>query len=144
MDYLIYVAHDAETLQFYLWLKDYRKRFAALRKEQQALSPEWQATNPAEERRLTHKQGSRGNLGAAHAADKESAIRITELSRVAKEVFDEPPMSPTATVTDYDSFITKSVNSHKTMQEVAEDATKEAGLKWQPCRYTPRACFQLC
>ncbi|QDS67512.1 hypothetical protein FKW77_001639 [Venturia effusa] len=137
MDYLIYVAHDAETLQFYLWLKDYRKRYAALRKEEQALSPEWKIAKPVEDRKLARKKSSRGSLEAFPQIDKEAEVRMKELSKAAREVFDEPPLSPTATATDYDSFIAKSVNSHKTMQEVAEDATKEVGLKWQPFTCQP-------
>lgn len=133
MDYLIYIAHDAETLQFYLWLKDYKKRYAALRREDQALSPEWKDAKPVEDRRLTNKKSA----GDFPTVDKESAIRLAELSKAAKEVFDEPPMSPTATATDYESFITKSVNSHKTIKEIVEDATTSAGLKWQPCMYIP-------
>jgi hypothetical protein len=66
--------------------------------------------------------------------DKESAMRMKELSLAAKEVFDDPPMSPSATATDYESFITKSVHSQKTVQELAEDASQQVGLKWQPCR----------
>lgn len=132
MDYLIYIAHDAETLQFYLWLKDYKKRYRALRKEEQALSPEWQVA--AKEVRLNHKKSNAGSTGNFPIMDKESAIRMTELSTAAKEVFEEPPMSPTATATDYESFITKSVHSQKTVQELAEDASQQAGLKWQPCK----------
>lgn len=41
MDYLIYIAHDAENLQFYLWLQDYTARFEALPEDEKALSPEW-------------------------------------------------------------------------------------------------------
>jgi hypothetical protein len=133
MDYLIYIAHDAETLQFYLWLQDYKRRYSALRKEEQYLSPEWRAAKQAEDRRLAHKKSTAENLGDFPVMDKESAIRMTELSLAAKEVFDEPPMSPTATATDYESFITKSVHSQKTVQELAEDASQQAGLKWQPC-----------
>ena len=41
MDYLIYVSHDAENLQFYLWLQDYTKRFDVLPSLEKSLSPEW-------------------------------------------------------------------------------------------------------
>jgi len=37
----MYVAHDAEPLQFYLWYLDYCKRFDALPADARALSPEW-------------------------------------------------------------------------------------------------------
>ncbi|TID27624.1 regulator of G protein-like protein [Venturia nashicola] len=136
MDYLIYVAHDAETLQFYLWLKEYRKRYASLRREEQALSPEWQA-RPVEDRKLTQKKEGTGSSGAFPVVDKESEMRMKDLSRAAKDVFDEPPMSPTATATDYESFITKSVDSQKTFQEHSDDANTAVGLKWQPFTCQP-------
>lgn len=136
MDYLIYVAHDAETLQFYLWLKDYRKRYASLKEPQQALSPEWQA-RPVEERRITFKKTTTGSSGACPVVDKDSVLRMKDLSRAAKEVFDEPPTSPAATATDYESFITKSVDSQKTFQEHSNDANTAVGLKWQPCKFIP-------
>ena len=47
MDYLVYVAHDAENLQFYLWLTDYTKRFEALPQMAKDLSPEWGSDDTA-------------------------------------------------------------------------------------------------
>ncbi|KAE9977039.1 hypothetical protein EG327_007879 [Venturia inaequalis] len=137
MDYLIYVAHDAETLQFYLWLKDYRKRYACLRKEEQTLSPEWKA-KPVEERKLTHKK-SRTESSGDYLVDKESVLRMKDMSRVAKEVLDEPasPLPPGATATDYELFITKSACSQKDFQEQSDDANTSAGLKWQPFTCQP-------
>ncbi|KAK7539987.1 regulator of G protein-like protein [Phyllosticta citribraziliensis] len=41
MDYLVYVTHDAENLQFHLWLQDYKQRFNALKPERKSLAPEW-------------------------------------------------------------------------------------------------------
>ena len=43
LDYLIYISHDAENLQFWLWMRDYRKRFNALTAAQKRLSPAWTA-----------------------------------------------------------------------------------------------------
>ncbi|KAM0246708.1 hypothetical protein ACHAQJ_010123 [Trichoderma viride] len=41
MNYLVYVEHAAENLQFYLWFKDYEKRFAEASTSDISLSPEW-------------------------------------------------------------------------------------------------------
>lgn len=41
MEYLVYVSHDAENLQFWLWYQDYSHRFFAASKYEQALSPPW-------------------------------------------------------------------------------------------------------
>ena len=40
--YLLYVSHDAENLQFYMWFQDYSKRFFQITTAaDQALSPPW-------------------------------------------------------------------------------------------------------
>ncbi len=41
MNYLLYVEHSAENLQFYLWHQDYVKRFKQANTSDIALAPEW-------------------------------------------------------------------------------------------------------
>jgi hypothetical protein len=41
MNYLVYVEHSAENLQFYLWHQDYVKRFKAATTSDLVLAPEW-------------------------------------------------------------------------------------------------------
>jgi len=41
MNYLLYVEHSAESLQFFLWYRDYLMRFANLPASEKALSPIW-------------------------------------------------------------------------------------------------------
>ncbi|MCJ1453950.1 hypothetical protein MMC28_004299 [Mycoblastus sanguinarius] len=41
LDYLTYVTHDAENLQFYLWMVDYHQRFFRAPKAEKELSPIW-------------------------------------------------------------------------------------------------------
>lgn len=41
MDYLVYVTHDAENLQFFLWMIDYVRRFQKAPKAEINLSPKW-------------------------------------------------------------------------------------------------------
>ena len=41
MNYLIYIEHSAENLQFFLWYKDYVKRFGNADTTDLHLSPEW-------------------------------------------------------------------------------------------------------
>ena len=38
---MVYVTHDAEALQFYLWLADYHQRFMAVSPQHRRLSPKW-------------------------------------------------------------------------------------------------------
>lgn len=142
MDYLVYVAHDAETLQFYLWLQDYTKRYNALRKEEQALSPAWTQTFEGRERQERQAKARRqsvvslDNLGEL---DNEKppmpTMRMSKIMPGVKDIFADPPMSPTA-ANDYESFISKSVNSSKTVAELTDDANAQVGLKWQACMFT--------
>jgi hypothetical protein len=46
MDYLLYVEHAAENLQFYLWFDDYSRRFKAIPESQKILSPKWTERSP--------------------------------------------------------------------------------------------------
>lgn len=46
LDYLTYVTHDAENLQFYLWMVDYFQRFRNAPKSEKDLSPPWK-NNPS-------------------------------------------------------------------------------------------------
>ena len=43
MNYLVYIEHSAENLQFFLWYRDYLKRFDELPPNERALAPEWSA-----------------------------------------------------------------------------------------------------
>ncbi|KAI5809996.1 hypothetical protein DFH27DRAFT_537366 [Peziza echinospora] len=40
MNYLLFIEHSAENLQFYLWLRDYERRWDALPQSEKDLSPE--------------------------------------------------------------------------------------------------------
>jgi hypothetical protein len=44
MNYLIYVERSAENLQFFLWYRDYERRFADAKTADLALAPEWTQT----------------------------------------------------------------------------------------------------
>lgn len=54
MDYLVYVEHAAENLQFYLWYHNYTRRFTSLSESQRMLSPQWTTGQRKDaERRVT-------------------------------------------------------------------------------------------
>lgn len=148
MDYMVYVAHDAENLQFYLWLRDYTARFNALRPEERALSPEWQVKDDAfaaaneKDRKTTRKSAESGNLlselaSSGAVADKRCSTPGPEaLNAVAASMgFENPPTAKDATTSDFESFIARSVNSQKTATQITEDVNTAVGLKWQGCTY---------
>ncbi|KAI1423435.1 hypothetical protein F5Y12DRAFT_716388 [Xylaria sp. FL1777] len=72
MNYLIYIEHSAENLQFFLWYRDYVKRFDAAPDSETALSPEW--TQAMEEETTAKIQ-------------KDAADKAKKGSRVAMEIF---------------------------------------------------------
>ena len=41
MDYLVYIEHAAEHLQFFLWFRGYVQRFNSVAPSEKALAPEW-------------------------------------------------------------------------------------------------------
>lgn len=41
MNYLIYIEHSAENLQFFLWYRDYERRFLEAPSSEKSLAPEW-------------------------------------------------------------------------------------------------------
>lgn len=144
MDYMVYVAHDAENLQFYLWLRDYTARFNALRSEERALSPEWQVKDDPlaaandKDRKTTRKSAESGNLlselaSSGAVADKRCSTPGPEaLNAVAASMgFENPPAAKDATTSDFESFIARSVNSQKTATQITEDVNTAVGLKWQ-------------
>lgn len=62
MNYLLYIEHSAENLQFFLWERDYVQRFMAANKAETSLSPVW-TTNQQE----AAIQASRTEAAARHA-----------------------------------------------------------------------------
>ncbi|KAJ8606115.1 hypothetical protein MRB53_041191 [Persea americana] len=68
MDYLVYVAHDAENLQFYLWFEDYSRRLEALPESSKALSRPWVGS------RIT------GHMSAGHDEQTRSGCEHSDSS----------------------------------------------------------------
>ena len=111
MDYLLYVEHTAENLQFFLWYSDYIERWSKLLPRQKRLSPAW---DPVE-----HKPSRSGPPVSIHKrSDSEKLTKILSImerstsARVPSET-PELPESPTA-----DS-----------------PCGVETPHDWQPCKY---------
>jgi hypothetical protein len=113
MNYLIYVAHDAENLQFFLWLRNYRKKFYALRMDEQKLSPFWTAPEGPP-------------IEPSKSQMPPSSTQFTSVD------------SPRRMVSSEDFRLSEeSTIKMKSMQEVVEDANVQAGLFWQPFSCQP-------
>lgn len=125
MDYLLYVSHDAENLQFWLWLQDYTQRFYAAPRSEQALSPLWVDME-------TSQPDGNASDRPLRSADK-SKFDVSEYE--IKLDLTESPLSPVSSAQfDKQSFISAVASSNRTVADSLEDANAQSGLKWQGCR----------
>jgi hypothetical protein len=151
MDFLRYIEHDAENLQFYLWYRDYCKRFAELPESEQKLAPEWTAEQALAERTTTEKEKLPKKITVAAAAvlkgtdfDPNAKLAVPEH---APNPFNTPPRTPSAN--DHDSVAPSTVGYSEdgtTLRtgttdhsKIAEAAFEEAGTM-QPCETGPLLC----
>jgi hypothetical protein len=143
MNYLKYIEHAAENLQFFLWYRDYCSRWDSLPEHEKALAPVWTAEQADAEL-------------AGHTGQARPKRLKPEIAAVLKDTdFADGP--PRATVDRADPFNTpdkssddgfrdpmsdygSSMGDEKTMcssnvaRSVAGQAFDEAGLKWKPCK----------
>ncbi|MCJ1262664.1 hypothetical protein MMC22_002534 [Lobaria immixta] len=128
MDYLVYVAHDAENLQFWLWLQDYTKRFYATPKNEQNLSPPWLEAEQAQQHGNASDQPPRtADKPRGEIAEYEFKLDHAETS-----------LSPINTPQyDKQSFISGVAISNKTVADSVDDANAQMGLKWQSFTIQP-------
>lgn len=134
MDYLVYVSHDAENLQFWLWLQDYTKRFYAAPRSEQALSPPWYQVEAAQ------PVGNDPNSIDPPRTSEKKRPKVSEFeinfdnnnSNGSSEL---PPLSPMLSPQfDKQSFISGVTGStQRSAAESVEDANAQVGLKWQSC-----------
>jgi hypothetical protein len=144
MDFLKYIEHSAENLQFYLWFKDYVQRFEALPQSERSLSPEWtEAQEEAE--KISYRAQLKQKPLAVEAneilkaqsllAEKETPVHekhdpftdVRDVSSRGSGFGDSFSGSMDRTETGYQS--TKSGFSRG-----AEAAFEDAGCKFQPCK----------
>jgi hypothetical protein len=135
MDYLVYVEHSAENLQFYLWYKDYVRRFHLLSANDKRLSPEWKqdtsevpnlTRDPAKLVRIKPQSGTIATMMESGYDAKESTLfgdgQITHISA-----------RPISMVKDSGSTVTSSIMDSLMTTPSTADGAAQAGLKWKPC-----------
>ncbi|OIW27435.1 hypothetical protein CONLIGDRAFT_633801 [Coniochaeta ligniaria NRRL 30616] len=89
MDYLFYVEHNAENLQFFLWYCDYVQRWSALLPRQKALSDIWNPEKagepPAASRfiRYSHKRATSDKMNKIISIMEMNQSRRTSEDRTA-------------------------------------------------------------
>jgi len=146
MDFLRYIEYDAENLQFYLWYRDYCKRFSELPESEQVLAKEW-----TPEQALAEKtNGEKEKLPKKMAPEAAAALKGTDFDPQARSVmpeavpnpFNTPPRTPSASATDRDSVAPSTAGwsedastmhtGHASHGKKAQTAFDEAGAL-QPC-----------
>jgi len=133
MDYLVYIEHDAENLQFFLWYKDYCERFNALPANEMALSPKWikevddvpELVKDVEKdpKKKVKRETIQGMMESGGYDSKDAALFSEDKA---------DPISPSSPIRENMSFApsVSDVTSVPTNAEVAA----QAGLKWQGCQ----------
>lgn len=93
MDFLVYIEHDAENLQFYLWYRDYVKRWSELPQREQALAPEWtsEQAQHARNEAMTEKKLNGDAAQILKGTDFEPKVKKTG---DAPNPFSTPPRTP--------------------------------------------------
>lgn len=147
LNYLKYIEHNAENLQFFLWFKDYCERFEKLPASEKALSPEWttaqaeaelataqaarlKKTTPIVEAILEGTDFAETNV---KVTDPEKSDLFNDYSRTSSPI-DRKEM----TFSEYGSSIgdDTTVSSKSDFQRKATEALSKAGMKWKPCKFT--------
>lgn len=100
MDFLVYIEHDAENLQFYLWYRDYVKRWAQLPEREQALAPIWTSQQAQAARNEGMTEKSNGKINNSEAAkilkgtDFDPKAKKTNNDASTPNPFNTPPRTP--------------------------------------------------
>lgn len=144
MNYLKYIELSAENLQFFLWYRDYIKRFNNLPANERALAPEWtkeQARAEALAVQTGHQKGVSAETAAVFkGTDFAAQPKVTEDEKV--NPFYTPPGTPSGEPnrdasmgpSEYDSTFSGGKMDH---QKRALGAFDDAGLKWKPLSIQP-------
>jgi hypothetical protein len=133
MNFLKYIELSAENLQFFLWYRDYSKRFNELPASEKALSPEWTGVS------TSNGDASKSAVQNMHP-EVSAMLDGTDFDgnqQNEKNPFYTPPHTPTngsrrreESLHSYDDSMTTGKVNHS---ERAAGAFENAGLKWKPC-----------
>lgn len=95
MDFLVYIEHDAENLQFFLWYRDYLKRWAELAASEQALAPVWTPEKAQQVRtEIMNEKSAKLNGKAAQVLKGTDFDPKAKKNGDAPNPFNTPPRTP--------------------------------------------------
>jgi len=136
MNYLIYIERSAENLQFFLWYRDYTKRFGEATTSDIALAPEWTQAmedEAAAKVQKEHLERLRKDPAAAHI------FKGTDFEKEPSQAIVSEPTDPFGTppVTPSGQESTLAASQAMSYRSQASEAFNRAGVK-QPCKSPPR------
>ncbi|MCJ1481097.1 hypothetical protein MMC06_001253 [Schaereria dolodes] len=147
MNYLVYIERAAENLQFYLWYRDYSKRFSELSPNEQALVPKWNFEK-AENEVLTASNSS--TLPKKLDPETSAIFKGTDFAQpkvVTSEKnsnpFHTPPVTPmsdgreSTAYTEWSDDLSTMKSDEKSFSKKAAGAFEAADVKWQPFTIQP-------
>lgn len=154
MNFLLYIENSAENLQFYLWYRDYVKRFDQLPENEKKLSPEWvpeqlkpklapaKTTSDVEMTREARQKANQEVSAAIKGTDFDSKVRLT-VTEVGHNPFNTPPRTP---IGDRESIAPSTIgwteDGSTIMSTTGTSHTKksadafESAKTFQPCKHT--------
>jgi hypothetical protein len=141
MNFLKYIELSAENLQFYLWFRDYSKRFGELPASEKVLSPEWTSEKANTEIKTNPKTINHEAAAILAGSDFASDAKIDESDKTSNNPFFTPPRTPTSVerhegTRSFDSYDDSLSTGKVDHSKRASGAFESAGLKWKPCEYS--------
>jgi hypothetical protein len=161
MNYLLYVEHSAENLQFFLWFRDFSKRFDEANTSDIHLAPEWTQAQQDDAvvtaralvsaKKASSKPFGAGTISTVKPPSSASFVKPPSSSaRDSSDPFNTPPRTPGDQSSNRDAALpwnskAQSVSEKgssyqssntESYRQVAGDAFKAAGLK-QPFTIQP-------
>ncbi|KAF2199332.1 hypothetical protein GQ43DRAFT_433490 [Delitschia confertaspora ATCC 74209] len=136
--YLKYVEFNAENLQFFLWYRDYCRRFNELPDYQQALAPEWVKDVKSE---AEHKFGGKIKSPEINAVFKGTDFDALKAKQSENpNPFSTPPQTPAHSTRGegcFESYMSMTSGGKTDHTRRASMAFKDAGLQWKPMSVQP-------
>ncbi|KAK0704688.1 hypothetical protein B0H67DRAFT_356281 [Lasiosphaeris hirsuta] len=130
MDYLFYVEHNAESLQFFLWYYDYVQRWSGLLPRQKALSPVWEPENASEPR-------SRFITYSHKRARSQKMNKIISIMEMESERNPEDPFRDQESRASISSSASSIISRPRTPPSAVLSPTESTKGDWQPFTIQP-------
>ncbi|KAI1261650.1 hypothetical protein F5Y18DRAFT_196410 [Xylariaceae sp. FL1019] len=134
MNYLIYIEHSAENLQFFLWFRDYEKRFHLAPISETVLAPEWTPT--MEDETIARIQRDAADKARRDVTIAAEIFKGTDFEKASDVVESRDPFSTPRHSEAADSASFLSGSQGLSYRSQASDAFAAAGAK-QPFTIQP-------